>query len=230
MDQNRKFWNQQQQSLRKALSSPGGNQEAIRLFLDQHAMVHTAGISRPNLWSFEDEIWQGLNDKDIRAIPNGFEHSIAWMVWHTSRIEDITMNMLVADCPQLFFVEGWHDRLGVPFLDTGNAMNPVEIKTLSDQVNINVLHEYRSSIGSKTRQIVSQLTSSDLKERVDPARLQCVYDEGAVVAEAKGLLDYWGGLTIAGLLLMPPTRHPFVHWNEAKRVKGKIIKSDMHLG
>jgi hypothetical protein len=51
--------------------------------------------------------------------------------------------------------------------------------------------------------------------------LQQVLDEGAVVQEAQGLLDYWGGLNIAGLLLMPPTRHNFVHLNEALRIKQK---------
>ena len=50
------------------------------------------------------------------------------------------------------------------------------------------------------------------------------WDEGAVVEGARGLLDYWGGLTIAGLLLMPPTRHNFVHLNEAWMLKGKALR------
>jgi hypothetical protein len=36
------------------------------------------------------------------------------------------------------------------------------------------------------------------------------------------VLEYWGGLTYAGLLLMPPTRHNFIHLNEALRVKKKV--------
>jgi hypothetical protein len=42
-----------------------------------------------------------------------------------------------------------------------------------------------------------------------------------VVEAAAGLLDYWGRRTIAGLLLMPATRHNIVHLNEAARIKQK---------
>jgi hypothetical protein len=36
------------------------------------------------------------------------------------------------------------------------------------------------------------------------------------------LSDYWSKKTIAGLLLMPPTRHNFVHLNEAARIRQKL--------
>jgi len=56
MNLNRKFWNQQQQELRRARVRPTEHQKAIGLFLNQHAMVHSAKMSRSKLWSFEDEI------------------------------------------------------------------------------------------------------------------------------------------------------------------------------
>jgi hypothetical protein len=37
-----------------------------------------------------------------------------------------------------------------------------------------------------------------------------------------GIVDYWGSRTIAGLLLMPPTRHNFTHLNEARMLKQKL--------
>lgn len=58
-----------------------------------------------------------------------------------------------------------------------------------------------------------------MKQKVGPKRLQRLLDEGAVLPEAQGLIDYWGQGTIAGLLLMPPTRHNFIHLDEAQRVK-----------
>lgn len=58
MDTNHRQWNQGQQNLRRALSA-GNHQKAIELFMIQHAMVHSAKVSKAKLWSFEDEI---LND------------------------------------------------------------------------------------------------------------------------------------------------------------------------
>ena len=62
MDPNRKLWNQQQQALQRALSRQDDHQKAIELFLNQHAMLHSAKLARSKLWSFEDEVWQGLDE------------------------------------------------------------------------------------------------------------------------------------------------------------------------
>jgi hypothetical protein len=86
------------------------------------------------------------------------------------------------------------------------------------------LRAYRIAVGRRTEKIVRQLTPDELKQKVDPVRLQQVKDEGAVVAAASVITDYWGGRTIAGLLLMPPTRHSFLHLNEALRIKQKVLR------
>ena len=60
------------------------------------------------------------------------------------------------------------------------------------------------------------------RNKVDPAGLELLLDEGAVNEGSRWLLDYWGGLTLGGLLLMPPTRHGLVHINEALSVKKRL--------
>ena len=100
-------------------------------------------------------------------------------------------------------------------------MNRDEVAALSDTLNIAALREYRAAVGRETRANVTGLTPEMFKQKVAPARLQQVMDEGAVVAEARGIVDYWGRRTLAELLLMPPTRHNLVHLNEALRLKQK---------
>ncbi len=221
MDSHRKLWNTQQQALRRALSRPADHAQAIELFLSQHAMVHSAEMAQAGLWSFEDEVWQGLSEAATRRIPPGGEHSIAWIFWHLTRIEDITMNVLLAGGPQVLAQGGWLEQIKVTVCDTGNAMHEADIAGLSAAIDIRALRAYRLAVGRRTRQVVQGLRPEDLEQSVDPARLQQLLDEGAVEEEARGLLDYWGGLTKAGLLLMPPTRHNIVHLNEALRLKGK---------
>ena len=96
----RKTWNQQQKTLRAALTRSDDHQKAIELFLSQHAMLHAAAMSQSGLWSFADEIWRDLSEEAARRIPPNGEHSIAWIIWHLARIEDVTMNLLVAGSPQ----------------------------------------------------------------------------------------------------------------------------------
>ena len=222
MEPNRKSWNERQQALRQALSRPEEHQPAITLFLMQHAMVHTAGMSQSGLWSFEDEIWEGLSAEELRRIPPRQEHSIAWLVWHITRIEDVTMNLLAAGRPQLFRREDWQPRLKITAADTGNATQEQDIAQLSGTIDLEALQAYRLAVGRNTREIVQNLGEGQLKTKVDPTRLAKISAEDAVVPAAQEILDYWGGLTIAGLLLMPPTRHSFIHLNEAQRVRQKL--------
>lgn len=98
-------------------------------------------------------------------------------------------------------------------------MDEADVARLSATIDIEALRAYRVSVGRRTREIVQQLDVEALKRKVDPIRLQQVMDEGAVIPEARGLVDYWSRRNIAGLLLMPATRHNLVHLNEALRLK-----------
>jgi hypothetical protein len=222
MNPDRKFWNQQQQALRWNLTHAENLQKAIGLFLRQHAMVHTAEMSHDGLWSFEDEIQEDVTMQQMRLIPRNCDHSIAWILWHMTRIEDVTMNLLVAGSPQVLLQEGWLDQLKINVRDTGNAMTTSSVMELSACMNIDALRLYRLEVGRRTREIVKLLDWEQLERKVDPARLRAVILQKAVLEAASGLLDYWGRLTLAGLLLMPPTRHNFIHLNEALRIKQKF--------
>jgi hypothetical protein len=219
---NRQIWNQQQQALRKRLARPEDHQKAIELFLGQHAMMHTAEMSHAGLWSFEDEALAGLTGEQMRLIPRNGDHSIAWVLWHMTRIEDVTMNLLVAGNSQVLFLENWLERMRVSQKDTGNSMDASGLTELGASIDLDELHAYRLSVGRRTRTIAQKLLPEQMKSKVNPDRLQQITLEGAVLEAASGLLEYWGGLTIAGLLLMPPTRHNFIHWNEVLRIKQKV--------
>jgi len=222
MDPNRKFWNEQQQKLQRALTHPDDHQKAIGLFLEHHAMVHSEKMSQTGLCSFEDEVLDGLTEADIRNIPENEEHSIAWVIWHITRIEDVTMNFLVAGSPQLLNQENWLEKMKVNSHETGNALDTAGIADLSATIDIGALRAYRISVGNRTREIVKKLQPDDFKQKVLRTRLEQVMKEGAVVEATRWLTDYWGKKTIAGLLLMPPTRHNFIHLNEAARLKLKL--------
>lgn len=222
MNPDRVYWNRQQQALRRSLSNSNPIQPAIELFLCQHASVHAGEIAQAGGWSFDDEAWQGLSVAGIRCIPPGGEHSLAWIFWHMARIEGVTMNLLVAGSPQVLCQDHWLERMATHNRDSGNAMTIEQLAELSAALDIPALQAYRAAVGRRTREIVRQLSVEDIKRKVDPARLRQVVAEGAVVAAAQGVIDYWGGLNIAGLLLMAPTRHNFLHLNEALRIRQKL--------
>jgi hypothetical protein len=225
VDANRKLWNEQHKLLRQALAGQGDHAAVIGLFLRQHAMVHDGEMSNSGLPSFADEVWQDASEADIRCVPPKGEHSIAWLVWHIARIEDMTMNVLLAGKTQVFHRANWMTKMNITVRHTGNVvMDTAAVVEFSRAVDIAVLRGYRLAVGCATREAVMGLRPEDIQCRVDPARLQGLLDDGSVAPEATGLIEYWGNLTIGGLLLMPPTRHCLVHLNEALKVKKIVSK------
>ena len=221
MDENRVRWNEQHKALRAALRDPARLAEAKQLFMQVHAPLHARSVSAVPGWNYAEEIWDGLTEAEFRCIPAGAEHSIAWCWWHLARIEDVTLNLLVAHSEQVFTRDGWAARLHAPIQDSSNKSQPAEVRALSEQVAFAELRAYRSAVGQRTREVVNELSAADLKRKAAAADLQRILDEGGVKPAASGVLEYWGGLTVAGLLLMPPTRHNLVHLNECQLLKKK---------
>lgn len=226
MNANRKFWNDQQQVLQDALARPTDHRQTLALALSQHAMVHAASMSEAGLWSFEDEVWDDMSERAARCVPPKLEHSVVWVFWHIARIEDVTMNLLVAGGRQVFDSDDWQERIKSPIRHTGNAMSEADVQALSTAVDIEALRAYRTAVGRRTRQIVQQLQPDDLRRKIESARLQQIWEQGAVLEAAGDIVAYWSKRTVAGLLLMPATRHNFLHLNEALRLKQKCRSSE----
>jgi hypothetical protein len=218
----RKSCIEKQTELRSLLMDPIHFDEAIRLFLSHHAMLHSAGLSQFESRTFADLVLNDMPEEQVRRIPKVGDHSVAWLIWHMARCEDITMNLLVAGIPQILHRNGWLEMIKSPICDTGNALETSSIANFSNAIDIEALLAYRLAVGRRTQEIVRQLQPSDLRLRVEPSRMRQVWDEGALVEAARGIADYWSKRTIAELLLMPATRHNLIHLGEALQLKRRF--------
>ena len=185
-------------------------------------MLHTVSLMPGSHWSFQDEISADLTDQQLRHIPSGKLHSIAWLLWHIARTEDITINLLLANADQLLYADHWFERLTVPIRDIGTEMSASDSTELSAHIDIAALRAYRRAVGQRTREIVQKVTARELRQRVEAERIERVKAEGALVPAAYGVAEYWGRHTKGNLLLIPATRHSFTHLNEAGRVRQKF--------
>jgi hypothetical protein len=222
MDRERQLWSDGQQRFRRALVDGGEHQQAVDLFLQQHAALHSAALTGAKGWSFEDEVWAGLSDQQLRRIPAGAHHSVAWLIWHIARTEDVTINRLLAEQAQVFHKDQWASRLKVAASDIGTAMPPVQIAEISQRVDLRALRAYRLAVGRRTRQVVQSVKPAELRLEVGPERVRWAVDEGALLKAAADVGTYWGRHTKANLLLIPATRHAFTHLNEARRLRAKL--------
>jgi len=218
-----KSWNDDIKELRKIILKPDKIQESKSLALSLHSMVHLSIMSGVDKKTFEDELWEGLDENTFRTSQNQKGRTIAYGIWHCTRIEDITMNLLVAGDKQIFNRENWKEKINSNITDTGNAMSEDDIMEFSKNINIQELKNYRIEVGRRTRDIVKNLSTQDMKRKFDKHRLQRILDERAVldVKASNWLIDFWGRKNVAGIILMPMTRHQVIHINESLSAKKK---------
>jgi hypothetical protein len=215
--------------LRKLIRSPKTFDEAIAFALEVHAVTHTGKVSSGVTPTFCDRLLDGLEDAHYSVMPTKKDETIAWHLWHIARIEDMVGNLLIAEQPQIFGDE-WMRRLNVTVKDTGNAMSDPQIFDLSERVNKRELLRYRDAVGAGTRDIIRSLTPDDLKRKPKPAYLARLVSEGGLLEPKKSLWlrDFWGGYTVAGLVLLPLTYHHMLHLPDSVAIKRFIKEGVAH--
>lgn len=218
-----KSWNESIKNLKTIILREDKFEESISLCLALHSMVHSSDMCGIDTKTFEDELWDDLDENTFKTATNKKGRTIAYGLWHSARIEDITMNILVAGDEQVFSIGHWKEKINSTIIDTGNALTKGEILEFSKNINMLELKSYRIEVGRKTRELIKNFKFPDMKRKIEKDRLQRILDEGAVlnVEAASWLIDFWGRKNVAGLILMPATRHHVVHINESLTVNTK---------
>jgi hypothetical protein len=113
------------------------------------------------------EVLRGLTSGQLaeRLAPDA--NSIAWLVWHLTRIQDDHI-AAVARLEQRWTADGWFERFGLP-LDphaTGYGHGPMEVAAL-DGVPGELLLGYLEAVHHQTVRFVEGVGAEELDEVVD---------------------------------------------------------------
>jgi len=187
------------------------------LFLEQHAAVHSAAVGG-NKMSAAERTFAGLTDEQMRVRPREDLNSIAWLMWHIARAEDILVGQVVAGGSQLFD-EGWKKRLGVPRPDFGIGMTSPEVSELTRQVDVGALREYRDAVGRRTREIVGSFRPTDWEGTVQAEAVERAAASGAFGPRTEALVKGFPGRPRTGLLSAIALLHSAAHMGEAATVR-----------
>src|SRR5262244_3255894 len=122
--------------------------DARELLLEEHSAVHSAAVGG-NKASLAERTFGGLTDDQMRVRPREDLNSLAWLMWHIARAEDIVVNRVLAARAQVFD-DAWLERLGIARRDFGIGMTSDEVTALTRQIDLAALREYRDAVGSCT--------------------------------------------------------------------------------
>lgn len=110
---------------------------------------------------------EGLTPEQLAERPSPRTNSIAWLVWHLTRIQDDHVAD-VAGLQQVWTSDGWHNRLGLPFApaDTGYGHSPQEVGQVTGLTSEQLLG-YFDAVHAQSLAYVEGLTLEDLSRVVD---------------------------------------------------------------
>ena len=165
----------------------------------------------------------GLADEEIRRRPRPGANSIAWLLWHVARCEDVGVNALVAERPQLLLTsDSWLRDLNVDLRDIATGMVDQEVAAFSDRVNVAGLRAYWAEVGRTTRDLVLCLRPEVLDGVVASPVLQRVVEDGAFGPNGEWVVRHFQGRTKGWLLSQLALRHHYVHFAEASLIRGLV--------
>ncbi len=113
-----------------------------------------------------DEITDGLTDEQANYRPSPSANSIAWLLWHSARVQDVQLAP-IAGIEQVWTTKGWVDRLGLPLPreDTGYGHSPEDVAKV--QASAELLAGYYHDVHKVTLEFVGRVTAEDLAQVVD---------------------------------------------------------------
>jgi uncharacterized damage-inducible protein DinB len=150
------------------------------------------------------DVVSGLDVDQLAWRPDEGANSIAWLVWHLTRVTDDHIAE-VAGTEQVWTSAGWYDRFGLPFGPEAHGYGHKPDDVAQVRVEGELLAGYHAATAARAIEYVEPLTHEELDrivdERWDPpvslgVRLVSVVDDAAEhigqAAYVRGLLDRKG--------------------------------------
>jgi len=108
----------------------------------------------------------GLSRDELAYRPDPEANSIAWLVWHLTRIQDDHISGLSGG-PQVWTTQGWAERFALPLdpADTGYGHGPDDVASVTAEADL--LTGYFEDVHTATQDYLRTLTPSDLVRVVD---------------------------------------------------------------
>lgn len=126
-------------------------------------LVDGLGRVRDNVHAVLD----GLGAAELTFRPGPKANSIAWLVWHLTRVQDDHVADLEG-AEQVWTSDGWADRLGLPFdpTATGYGQSPDDVAAVEVDSGA-LLAGYHDAVYERTVAYVGTLTDADMAGVVD---------------------------------------------------------------
>lgn len=191
--------------------------DANTLFLVTHGVVHSAAAGG-SFASVAERTFAGLTDEQMRVRPRDDLNSLAWIMWHIARIEDIMLNTVFTGRDQVLD-NARQSRLNIVRPDFAVGMTSAEVAELSRQIDLGALRDSRDAVGRRTREIVGGFNERDWEGEIAAVSLERAAALGAFGTRKGRFVNAFTGRPRAAVLSGVALLHSTGHLGEAATVR-----------
>ncbi len=107
----------------------------------------------------------GLTQEEATWSPGPECNSIAFILWHTVRVEDRSINGIIQRGNELYEAEGWQEKLGTPAKESGGRYTVEQLQAWPVP-KLEVLRGYTNAVREKTLAFLNSISAEKLSEEV----------------------------------------------------------------
>jgi uncharacterized damage-inducible protein DinB len=108
---------------------------------------------------------EGLTPDQLHFVPEGQVHSIAWVMWHAARIEDLFVQRLFQGKQPEFDSGGWSATTGLPEKGFGTGQSNEEARAVRI-TDLDAFAQYRQKVTQLSDEFFANLKDEDLTREV----------------------------------------------------------------
>ncbi|GAB2959271.1 hypothetical protein GCM10017788_69920 [Amycolatopsis acidiphila] len=145
---------------------------------------------------------KGLNEDQLATRLADEANTVAWLVWHLTRVQDGHLADL-EDAPQVWTEQGWHERFALPFGPEATGYGQSADEVAAVRVSAKLLTGYHDAVHDRSVAWLGGLKESQLDKVVD---------------------DAWDPPVTLGVRLVSVLSDDLQHAGQAAYIRGILLK------
>ncbi len=139
-----------------------------------------------------------LSPDELAWRPKPHSNSIAFLIWHLARVEDLWINRILQGGKDLYESEGWYNKFGTPAQDTGAFYDEAKLKSWPVP-KLELLKQYAAVVRRSTITYLKTLDEKALDEPRDFGWMKGTTGSGlshliSEIGEHSGQIGYIKGI------------------------------------
>ena len=126
-------------------------------------------LIKMSLQENQDYVARALKDLSAEELawrPKPHSNSIAFLLWHLARVEDLWINRVLLAVTEMYEADGWYQKFGTPAGDVGFGYDVAKLDAWPVPT-LDLLQAYANAVREKTLAHIESLTPEMLEEEKD---------------------------------------------------------------